>query len=107
MDRETQIAERRKQIPKKFRSVYARSLKRGNLRAAINAQCLECVGWVSDEVRKCTDLACPLYVHRKIHGEYCLIAESPSCDQSGCLIGVESTNSARQVGWGGYRLKRA
>ena len=97
MDREAQIAERRDQMPKKFRSVYAKSLKRGNLRAAINAQCLECVGWVSDEVRKCTDLACPLYVHRQINHQHCPIADNVQADQYGRITSVESANSARQV----------
>ena len=71
--RQEQIAERRKQVPKKYQGLYDRALKRGNLRAAVNAQCLECVAWVSDEVRKCTDLACLLYVHRQLNGKYCHI----------------------------------
>lgn len=71
--REEQIEERRKQMPKKYRGVYDKALIRGNLRAAINAHCLECVAWVSDEIRKCADLACPLYVHRKVDGKYCAL----------------------------------
>jgi hypothetical protein len=31
---------------------------------AIRAHCLECVCWSSDEVKKCTDKRCPLYVFR-------------------------------------------
>ena len=58
--REEQIAERRAQIPRKYRAIYDRAVKGKGLRAAINAQCLECVAWISDEVRNCTDLACPL-----------------------------------------------
>jgi len=71
--RQEKIAERRTQIPKKYRGVYDRALKRGNLRAAVNVQCLECVMWVADEIRQCTDLACPLYVHRQLDGKYCPI----------------------------------
>lgn len=93
MDREEQIAARREQIPKKCKGLYDRSLKRGNLRAAVNAFCLECVGWVSDEVRRCTDLACPLYAHRKLNGKYCRINRtsdvSPS-DRDDGEIAVES-----------------
>ncbi len=31
---------------------------------AIRAFCLECMSWVSPEVRSCTSLACPLYEYR-------------------------------------------
>ncbi len=58
--REEQIAERRKQMPRSYRANYDRAVKGKSLRGAINAQCLECVCWVTKEVRLCTDLACPL-----------------------------------------------
>ncbi|MFC1532659.1 hypothetical protein ACFL7M_04755 [Thermodesulfobacteriota bacterium] len=32
--------------------------------SAIRAFCLECVCWSPDEVRKCTDTLCPLYIFR-------------------------------------------
>lgn len=81
--RESMIERRISQIPKKYQRLYKRALRRGNLRAAVNAQCLECVGWVSDEVRKCTDLACPLYVHRQLDSMYCPISESISPAKEG------------------------
>lgn len=93
MNRQNQIAERRKQIPKKYRGIYNKALRRGNLRAAINAQCLQCVGWVSDEVRKCTDLACPLYVHRQLNGEYCAV----QTDQNNQMRDEKSTKAERTV----------
>jgi hypothetical protein len=33
-------------------------------RAAIKAQCLECLAFNSDEIRNCTAPACPLYAYR-------------------------------------------
>lgn len=62
--REEQIAERRAQIPSKYRAIYDRAVKGKGLRAAVDAQCLECVCYKSDEVRNCTDLACPLWAVR-------------------------------------------
>ena len=63
-EREAQIAERRSQMPRKYRAMYDRAVSGRSLRAAVNAQCLECVCWQSREVTLCTDLACPLYAVR-------------------------------------------
>ena len=62
--RDEQIAERLRQMPKKYRATYRRATKGRSLRACINAQCLECVCWQSREVTLCTDLGCPLYAVR-------------------------------------------
>ena len=62
--RKEKIAERRSQMPRKYRQLYDRAVAGKSLRAAINAQCLECVCWQSREVTICTDLACPLYTVR-------------------------------------------
>jgi hypothetical protein len=32
--------------------------------AAIRSQCLECCGYVLEEVQECTDQGCPLYPYR-------------------------------------------
>jgi hypothetical protein len=64
MDKDSKIAERRAQMPRSYRATYDRAVKGKSLRAAINAQCLECVCWITKEVRFCTDLACPLYAVR-------------------------------------------
>ena len=82
-----QIAERRLQIPRKYRAIYDRAIKGKGLRAAINAQCLECVAWISDEVRNCTDLACPLWVVRP----YRISRNSQNKDFSG----AESTKTGK------------
>ncbi len=59
--RKKRIAERREQMPRSYRATYDKAIKGKSLRAAVNAQCLECVCWITKEVRLCTDLACSLY----------------------------------------------
>ena len=58
------IAQRRTHIPKAYRATYDRATEGKSLRAAVNAQCLECVCWRTKEVRDCTDLASPPYAVR-------------------------------------------
>jgi hypothetical protein len=58
------ISQRRSQIPRAYRATYDKAVNGQSLRAAINAQCLECVCWQRREVILCTDLACPLYAVR-------------------------------------------
>ena len=62
--RQQRIAERKAQMPRAYKATYDKAVKGKSLRAAINAQCLECVCWQIDEVRNCTDLGCPLYTVR-------------------------------------------
>ena len=84
-DRQEKIAERREAMPRKYRAKYDKAVSGKSLRAAVNAQCLECVMWVSKEVTLCTDLACPLYAVRPYR--------SSGSTRNGDLIGVESKNS--------------
>ncbi len=64
LNRDEQIAERLRQMPPKYRAIYCRAVKGKGLRACVNAQCLECCGWQSGEVARCTDHGCPLYAAR-------------------------------------------
>jgi hypothetical protein len=84
-EREQKIQQRRAQMPRKYREQYDRAVAGNSLRACINAQCLECVGWVSREVTLCTDVACPLWANRPYR-------DSGSA-QNGVLIGTESKKS--------------
>lgn len=59
----TAIARRRLTVPTVYRGVYDKAV-RGNRPAAIEIQCLECVGWSKSELSACTDLSCPLYAVR-------------------------------------------
>ena len=62
--RQEKITERRAQIPRAYKATYDKVVKGKSLRAAVNAQCLECVCWQRREVTLCTDLACPLFAVR-------------------------------------------
>jgi hypothetical protein len=68
MDREAQIAKRRSRIPNlydgAYRKKYDKAIEGNSLRAACDSFCLECVQWEKEEVKKCTDLGCPLYPYR-------------------------------------------
>jgi hypothetical protein len=48
-------------IPKKYRTLYNKAVSGRNQAAAIKFFCLECVGYDSEEVKKCTDFGCSLY----------------------------------------------
>lgn len=54
----------RTDIPEKFRKLYARALNGRSQSAAIRSFCLECVGYLQDEVKLCTDTDCPLFPYR-------------------------------------------
>lgn len=83
--REAQIAERRAQMPRKYRQIYDRAVEGKSLRSSVTAQCLECVCWVSREVTLCTDLACPLYAVKPYRNS------GNACQ--GALSGAESNKS--------------
>ncbi|HIJ72228.1 MAG TPA: hypothetical protein HPP87_12865 [Planctomycetes bacterium] len=62
--RRAKIAQRRAQMPRKYRRTYDRAVSGKSLRACVDSFCLECCGWKSQEVSLCTSLACPLYAVR-------------------------------------------
>lgn len=51
-------------IPRMFQKLYARAKTGRAQSAAIRSFCLECVGYVFEEVKLCTDTGCPLYEYR-------------------------------------------
>ena len=51
-------------VPVKYRALYAKAMSGKSRRAAVRAHCLMCVGWVPEEVTKCTAPNCPLYPYR-------------------------------------------
>ena len=61
---DAQRARRLANVPAKYRDLYRRAYAGKSRKAAIRAHCLECVYWSADEVRRCTDPACPLYEFR-------------------------------------------
>lgn len=51
-------------MPRSYRATYKQAITGKSLRAAVNAQCLECCGWQREEVKLCTDYGCPLHTVR-------------------------------------------
>ena len=58
------VAAKMAQVPERYRGIYRKAMRGRSMKAAIHAQCLECVGWQREEVRKCADPACSLYPYR-------------------------------------------
>jgi len=53
------------EMPRKYRKSFTRAVDGlASPRDAIKSFCLECVGWESEEVRRCTAMACPLWPYR-------------------------------------------
>jgi len=64
MDRKAAIELKRWQIPKRCRGIYDKAVKGKSLRAAVDAQCLDCCGYSRNEVSVCTAAECPLWAVR-------------------------------------------
>lgn len=62
--RQAAIDKRLSIIPKSYRNTYEKAVARKSMRAALKAQCLECVNWEKSEIRNCTALGCPLWAYR-------------------------------------------
>jgi len=68
IERQEQIAIRRADMPRQFRKVYDVAMTGRSLRAAVNSQCIECVGYVFSEVKQCCSPQCPLFQYRPLRG---------------------------------------
>jgi len=64
IDRDVQITKRLKDMPTTCKGVYRKAVTHKSMRAAVNSQCLECVGYIRKEISVCSDLGCPLYSYR-------------------------------------------
>lgn len=51
-------------VPRCFQKLYRRAMTGRSQSAAIRSFCLECMAYVADEVRYCTDTGCPLFGYR-------------------------------------------
>lgn len=58
-----QVAERCEQMPRKYRQCYVRAMRGKSMKAAIRAQCHECLGWETPPA-ECSAPACSLYHYR-------------------------------------------
>lgn len=66
--RAEKIAQRRADMPRQFRKVYDIAMSGRSLRAAVNSQCIECMGYVFNEVKLCCSPQCPLFLYRPVRG---------------------------------------
>lgn len=64
-DVEAARAKRLAQIPLRQRPIFLRAWKGQSRKSAMRAFCLECMGYQSAEVNRCTSLACTLYGYRE------------------------------------------
>ena len=86
--RAERVAKHRADMPNVYRGIYDRAVSGKSLRAAVNSFCLECVMYQREEVRLCTSLACPLWLHRP----YQRNSKTPS---DGLDFAPESKNSGQ------------
>jgi hypothetical protein len=88
--RAAKIAQRLEAIPQAFRATYRKAVEGGSLRAAINSQCGECLGWSVREIRQCSDSACPLFSVRPYQ-------QIPQNGRRGRFIVPESRKNTRRA----------
>lgn len=62
------IEKHRQNIPRQFRKVYDIAMTGRSLRAAVNSQCIQCMGYVFKEVKLCCSPQCPLFPYRPLRG---------------------------------------
>ena len=77
------------EMPLAYRANYLKALGGNSLRAAVNAQCLECMGWLRNEVRNCDCCCCPLHEVRPY--------QSSQNGHEGSFIELEAANTAQEV----------
>ena len=69
MNKEEAIAKRLEAMPVTCRGHYKKAMRGRSMKAAITAQCLECVQWIRNEVELCVDAGCPLFPYRPYQPE--------------------------------------
>ncbi len=85
------IVKKRADMPKKYRGLYDKAMSgEASPRQAIKSFCLECTGWVKEEVRLCTGAACELYNYRP-----CLTSESCQAPDSATLESQDDSKEER------------
>ena len=63
-----QVRDWRKNIPNTYNGAYRRGFDKAiegkSLRAAIDAKCMDCMGWQATEVKRCDVVTCPMWTVR-------------------------------------------
>ena len=67
--RRASVERRCAEMPVHCRKTYLRAVGGKSIRAAVTAQCLECMGWDRAEVTRCSSPACSLFSYRPYQGK--------------------------------------
>lgn len=62
------ITEYLQNVPKSCQATFLKAMSGRSLRAGINFQCYECMGWKGKLVKDCSNIICPLWPYRPRHG---------------------------------------
>ena len=76
---EPAVARRLEAVPAIYRAGYLKAVGGRSPKAAIKANCLECVGWQRAEVTRCSSPACPLYGYRPFQQDRSGKGRWPTC----------------------------
>jgi len=68
MKHQDRIDQHRADMPRQFRKVYDIAMAGRSLRAAVNSQCIECMGYAFKETKLCCSPQCPLFPYRPLRG---------------------------------------
>ncbi len=66
--RADRIQEHLTNMPRQYRNVYSIAMSGQSLRAAVNSQCIECMGYSLSQVKECCSPQCPLFLYRPLNG---------------------------------------
>jgi hypothetical protein len=69
--------ERLKVIPKKYQKIFERAWTGKSRKAAVRAQCIECMGFSIKGIKECSSMACSLYGYRPAFAEDGTVKEEP------------------------------
>jgi hypothetical protein len=88
-------------IPKKYQRLYQRAMEGKSRKTAMRAACLRCCNWRESDVRRCSDVECPLYAFKPrarilpdISNDSVVCVESTNSENS-ALATVETQNEAQ------------
>jgi len=81
------IAKQRADMPKQYRRVYDIAMTGKSLRSAVNSQCIQCMGYVFDEVKLCVSPQCPLFLYRPVRGISYGVSDVGQSEQESTIAG--------------------
>ena len=67
IERNARVDRKLNEMPPKYRKSFCRAVDGlASPRDAIKSFCLECIGWETGEISRCTCYACPLWAYRPV-----------------------------------------